>query len=96
MDMKKRMVPLAALGLMSFGAWAGSMTIYTEWGDEIWCEDQYVAMHTLKNEPEQLGDGPVTIRLDEDLALSETFDFSWIDRDITLDLNSKKLVHRSF
>ena len=79
------------MGLVSSGAWAGSMTIYTEWGDEIWCEDQYVAMNTLKNESWQLGDGPVTIRLDEDLALSETFDFSWIDRDITLDLNGNTL-----
>lgn len=79
------------MGLVSSGAWAGSMTIYTEWGDEIWCEDQYVAMNTLKNESWQLGDGPVTIRLDEDLALSETFDFSWTDRDITLDLNGNTL-----
>ena len=67
------------------------MTLYSEWGDEIWCEDQYVAMNTLKNESWVLGDGPVTIRLDGDLAVSETFDFSWIDRDITLDLNGNAL-----
>ena len=79
------------MGLVPSGVWAGSMTIYSEWGDEIWCEDQYVAMNTLKNESWQLGDGPVTIRLGEDLALSETFDFSWIDRDITLDLNGNAL-----
>ena len=78
--------------MMSLGAWAGSMTIYiesgneTESGDEIWCEDLDHAMSTLN-----LGNGPVTIRLDEDLALSETFDFSWIDRDITLDLNGNTL-----
>ena len=79
------------LGAMTPTAWAGSMTIYTGWGDEIWCEDQYVAMHTLKNEASKLGDGPVTIRLDEDLDLSETVDFSWVDRDITLDLNGNRL-----
>lgn len=80
------------LGSVMSTAWAGAMTIYSEWGDEIWCEDQYVAMNMLKNEAWQLGDGPVTIRLDEELALSETFDFSWIDRDITLDLNGKALT----
>ena len=91
MNALKNVVLLATVGLMSFGAWAGSMKIYTEWGDEIWCEDQYVAMNTLKNESEKLGNGPVTLRLDENLALSETFDFSWIDRDITLDLNGNTL-----
>lgn len=79
------------LATVASTAWAGSMTIYTEWGDEIWCESQYAAMDTLKTESWKLGDGPVTIRLDDELALSETFDFSWIDRDITLDLNGNKL-----
>ena len=82
---------LASLLAAPFGAWAGSITIFSEWGDEIWCENQYVAMNTLKTESQQLGDGPVTLRLDEDLALSETLDFSWIDRDITLDLNGNAL-----
>ena len=91
MNALKKVALLAGVGLVSFGAWAGSMTIYSEWGDDIWCENQYVAMNTLKNESWQLGDGPVTIRLDEDLALSETFDFSEIDRDITLDLNGNTL-----
>ena len=83
----KLILCVATVGLLSLGAWAGAITIYSEWGDEIWCENQDVAMNTLKNESWQLGDGPVTLRLDEDLALSETFDFSWINRDITLDLN---------
>lgn len=87
----KTVLSLICFGAMVSTAWAGSMTLYTEWGDEIWCEDQSVAMNTFKNESWKLGDGPVTIRLDEDLALSETFDFSWIDRDITLDLNGKTL-----
>ena len=87
----KTVLSLICFGAMVSTAWAGSMTLYTEWGNEIWCESQYYAMNTLKVEPEQLGDGPVTIRLDEDLALSETFDFTWIDRDITLDLNGKTL-----
>lgn len=91
MNALKKVVLLAAVGLMSFGAWAGSMTIYAENGDEFWCENQYVAMKTLKNESWQLGDGPVTIRLNEDLVLSETFDFHEIDRDITLDLNGNTL-----
>ena len=80
------------MGLVSSGVWAGSMTIYTEKGNDIWCEDQSVAMDTLRKNPEGvLGNGPVTIRLDGDLALSETFDFSSIDRDITLDLNGNAL-----
>ena len=87
----KRVLCLMLLATVASTACAGSMTLYSEWGDEIWCEDQYVAMNTLKNESWQLGDGPVTISLGEDLALSETFDFSWIDRDITLDLNGKAL-----
>ena len=87
----KTVLSLICFGAMVSTAWAGSMTLYTEWGNEIWCKDQYDAMNTLKKESWQLGDGPVTIRLDEDLALSETFDFSWIDRDITLDLNGKTL-----
>ena len=88
----KNVVLLAVMGLVSVGARAGSMTIYTEQGNDIWCEDQSVAMDTLRKNPEGvLGNGPVTIRLDEDLALSETFYFSEIDRDITLDLNGKTL-----
>ena len=81
------------VGVVSFAAWAGSMTIYTESGDEFWFENQYRAMETLlKDEAGQLGNGPVTIRLGENLALSATFDFSWIDRDITLDLNGNTLT----
>ena len=87
----KTVLSLICFGAMVSTAWAGSMTIYTEWGDEFWYENQYRAMKTLKDEPEQLGDGPVTISLGEDLALSETFDFSWIDRDITLNLNGHVL-----
>ena len=80
------------LSTAPLAATAGSMTLYSKSGNEIWCENQYAAMNTLRTNPEGvLGDGPVTIRLDEDLALSETFDFSWIDRDITLDLNGNAL-----
>ena len=89
----KTVLWVAMMTMMSLGVWAGSMTIYTESGDEIWCEDLDHAMSALelKDESIQLGNGPVTIRLDEDLALSKTFDFSWIDRDITLDLNGNTL-----
>ncbi|MCQ2391407.1 MAG: right-handed parallel beta-helix repeat-containing protein [Kiritimatiellae bacterium] len=88
----KTILCAATMGMMALGASAGSMTIYNERGDEIWCESQYAAMFTLKEESGDWGNGPVTIRLDEDLALSETFDFSWIDRDITLDLNGNTLM----
>ena len=87
----KTVLSLICFGAMVSTAWAGSMTIYTEWGDEILCESQSIAMKTLEEGSAQLGNGPVTIRLDEDLALRKTFDFSWIDRDITLDLNGNKL-----
>ena len=43
---------LALIGLAPLGTWAGSMTLYSKSGNEIWCEDQYAAMNTLRNNPE--------------------------------------------
>ena len=83
----KKFALLVAVGLVSLGAWAGAITICTEMGDEIRCKDQSVAMNTIQN-----GSGPVTLRLEENLVLSNTFDFSWIDRDITLALNGRTLT----
>ncbi len=80
---------------MPQGAWA-QMYLINERGDDIWCEDIYVALNTLRNESWMFGDGPVTMRFDSDNALSEELDCQSLGRDITIDLNGYVLTNESW
>ena len=84
---------LLLLGLASLVALADDMpfSIIDAKGEPIPCEDQFVVMNYVRN---VMGGGEesVTIQLNEDIALTETLDFSWVSRHMILDLNQHVLM----